>query len=86
MTFKRTVTKLGYFSCIFLSHSCPVKNNFCMLPSLYIQQSLNHESILSESFKNIFAKTWMDLETVIQSDLNQKEKNKYYILMHICGI
>ena len=30
--------------------------------------------------------TWMDLETVIQSEVSQKEKNKYRILMHICGI
>ena len=28
----------------------------------------------------------MDLETVIQSEVNQKEKNKYHILTHICGI
>ena len=33
-----------------------------------------------------FAETWMDLETVIQSEVSQKEKNKYHILMHICGI
>ena len=30
-------------------------------------------------------KTWMDLETVIQSEVSQKEKNKYHILTHICG-
>ena len=29
---------------------------------------------------------WMDLETVIQSEVSQKEKNKYHILTHICGI
>ena len=29
---------------------------------------------------------WMDLETVIQSEVSQKEKNKYRILTHICGI
>ena len=29
---------------------------------------------------------WMDLETVIQSEVNQKEKNKYRMLTHICGI
>ena len=29
--------------------------------------------------------TWMDLETIIQSDVSQKEKNKYRILTHICG-
>ena len=33
-----------------------------------------------------FAEMWMDLETVIQSEVNQKEKNIYCILMHICGI
>ena len=29
---------------------------------------------------------WMNLESVIQSEASQKEKNKYRILMHICGI
>ena len=33
-----------------------------------------------------FAETWMDLQTVIQSEVSQKEKNKYDILMHIYGI
>ena len=32
-----------------------------------------------------FVVSWMDLETVIQSEVSQKEKNKYHILMHICG-
>ena len=33
-----------------------------------------------------FAEMWMDLESVIQSEVSQKEKNKYHILTHICGI
>ena len=33
-----------------------------------------------------FVEMWMDLETVIQSEVSHKEKNKYRILMHICGI
>ena len=32
-----------------------------------------------------FVETWMDLETVIKSEVSQKEKNKYCILTHICG-
>ena len=32
-----------------------------------------------------FVETWMDLETVVQSEVSQKEKNKYRILTHICG-
>ena len=31
-----------------------------------------------------FTETWMDLEHVIQSEVSQKKKNKYRILMHIC--
>ena len=29
---------------------------------------------------------WMDLESVIQSEVSQKEKNKYRMLTHICRI
>ena len=29
---------------------------------------------------------WMDLETVIQSEISQKQKNKYHVLMHIYAI
>ena len=29
---------------------------------------------------------WMKLEPVIQSEVSQKEKNKYRLLMHIYGI
>ena len=30
--------------------------------------------------------TWMDLETVIQSEVDQKEKNKCRVVSFICGI
>ena len=33
-----------------------------------------------------FVETWMDLETVIQSEVSQKEKNKYRMLTHMYGI
>ena len=33
-----------------------------------------------------FVEAWMDLETVIQSEVSQKEKNKYRMLTHIYGI
>ena len=28
----------------------------------------------------------INVETVIQNEVSQKEKNKYCILMHVCGI
>ena len=30
--------------------------------------------------------SWMDPESVIQSEVSQKEKSKYCVLMHACGI
>ena len=30
--------------------------------------------------------SWMNLEPIIQSELSQKEKNKYCVLMHADGI
>ena len=36
--------------------------------------------------KPSFAEMWMGLESVIHSEVSQKEKNKHYILTHIGGI
>ena len=33
-----------------------------------------------------YKKEWMDLESVIQSEVSQKEKKEHQILMHIFGI
>ena len=34
----------------------------------------------------LFVVRWMDLESVMQSEVSQKEKNKYRMLKHIYGI
>ena len=34
----------------------------------------------------LFVVRWMDLETVIQSEASQKEKNKYCIILFTYGI
>ena len=33
-----------------------------------------------------FAATWMDLETIIPSEISQTEKDKYHMISLICGI
>ena len=33
-----------------------------------------------------FAATWMDLEIIILSEVNQTEKDKYHMIPFICGI
>ena len=34
----------------------------------------------------LFVVRWRDLESVIQNEVSQKEKNKYHMLTHIYGI
>ena len=47
---------------------------------------LEYYSAIKRNEIGSFAEMWMDLESVIQSEVSQKEKNKYCILTHICGI
>ena len=44
-----------------------------------------HRNTLLRNEIGSFAETQMDLETVIQSEVSQKEKSKYCILTHIRG-
>ena len=46
-----------------------------------------YNGILAIKRKEIgsFVEAWMDLESVIQSEVSQKEKNKYHMLTHIYG-
>ena len=39
----------------------------------------------NNAFESVLMR-WLNLETIIQSEVSQKEKNKYSILMHIFGI
>ena len=34
----------------------------------------------------LLAATWMELETLILSEVHQKEKDKYHMISHISGI
>ena len=45
-----------------------------------------HNGILLSHKKECMWMRWMNLEPVIQSEVSQKEKDKYRILMHKYGI
>ena len=48
-----------------------------------------HNAVLPAIKKNAFESVlmrWIKLEPIIQSEVSQKEKHPYSILMHICGI
>ena len=48
--------------------------------------TMEYYSAIKSNKIGSFVETWMDLETVIQSEVSQKEKNNYHILTHTCEI
>ena len=44
-----------------------------------------YSAIKKNEFKSVLVR-WMNLEPVVQSEVSQKEENKYHILAHIYGI
>ena len=48
--------------------------------------TMEYYSPIKRNETELFVVSWMDLESVIQSEVSQKEKNKYSILTHIYGI
>ena len=45
--------------------------------------TMEYYSVIERNKTELFVARWMDLETVIQSEVSQKEKNKYRMLTHI---
>ena len=48
--------------------------------------TMEYYSAIKRNEAVLFAETWMDLETVIQREVSQKEKSKYCIILLTCGI
>ena len=48
--------------------------------------TMEYYSTIKRNEIELFVVRWMDLESVIQSEVSQKEKNKYSMLTYIYGI
>ena len=48
--------------------------------------TMEYYSAIKRNKIELFVVRWMDLESVIQSEGSQKEKNKYHMLTHMYGI
>ena len=48
--------------------------------------SRDYYSAIKRNDTGSFTEMWMDLESILQSEISQKKKNEYHILMHIYGI
>ena len=63
---------------------CPLTDEWVM--KMWHIYTMQYYSAIKRNETELFVEMWMDLGIVIQSEVSQKEKNRYRILTHICGI
>ena len=51
----------------------------------YVYTMEYYSSIKKNAFESVLVR-WMNIEPITQSEVNQNEKDRYRILMHIFGI
>ena len=58
----------------------------CPLTDEWIKKlSYIYTAVKRKTFESVLMR-WMNLEPIIQSEVSQKEKDKYHFLMHVYGI
>ena len=63
---------------------CPVTDEW--VKKMWYIYTMEYYSAIKRNEIELFVVRWMELESVIQSEVSQKEKNKYCMLTHIYGI
>ena len=63
---------------------CPFTDEW--IKKMWHIYTMEYYSAVKRNEIELFVARWMDLESVIQSEVSQKEKNKYHMLTHIYGI
>ena len=64
---------------------CPSTDEWIRKLYMYIYMMEYYSAIKRNAFESVLMR-WMNLEPIIQSEVSQKEKDKYRILMHIYGV
>ena len=63
---------------------CPSTDEW--IKKLWYTYTMEYYSAIKKNAFDVVLMRWMTLEPIIQSEVSQKEKYKYHILMHIYGI
>ena len=64
--------------------NCPLTDEW--IKKMWHIYTMEYYSTIKRNKIELFVVRWVDLESVIQSEVHQKEKNKYRMLTHIYGI
>ena len=63
---------------------CPSTDEW--IRKMWHMYTMEYYSAIKRNEMEVFVMRWMELESVIQSEVSQKEKIKYSMLTHIYGI
>ena len=63
---------------------CPSTDEW--IKKMWYTHTMEYYSAIKRNGIVPFAEMWMDLESVIQSEVSQKEKNKYRVISHIWNL
>ena len=86
---KESCTKM-FFAALFTiartwkQPTCPSTDEW--IKKMWYIYTMEYYSAIKRNEIVLFVVRWMDLESVIQSKVSQKEKNKYHMLTRIYGI
>ena len=63
---------------------CPLTDEW--IKKIWSVYTIEYYSAIKKNEIVPFAATWMDLEMIILSEVNQTEKDKYHMISLMCGI
>ena len=63
---------------------CPTRDEW--IKNMWHIYTMEYYSAIKRNEIELSVVRWMELESVIRSEVSQKEKNKYHMLTHIYGI
>ena len=78
------ITGLKVLVCTWKQPKCPSTDEW--IKEMWHIYTMEYYSAIERNEIELFVVRWMGLESVIQSEVNQKKKSKYRMLTHIYGI
>ena len=63
---------------------CPYRDEW--IKKMWHKYTMEYYSAIKRNKIELFVVRWMDLESVLQSEVSQKKKNKYHVLTYIWNL
>ena len=77
------IAELSIIASTWKQPKCPSTEEWIKMWYIY---TMEYYSVIKRNKIGSFVEMWIDLETVIQNEVSQTEKDKYHMISIICGI